>query len=89
MYCDGIIMLKLKQIFPKQTDLKVFLEGKGRELQIQKICESQYENCYYIRLEDSANEFNEEFIVKIKQIEIEIKALLRAKSKEPFEECIV
>jgi hypothetical protein len=34
MYCDGIIIPKLLMLFPTQSELKMFLEAPGRELQI-------------------------------------------------------
>lgn len=59
MHCDGIIIKKVPELFATQKELKIYLGSVGKELQIQTISESAQESCFYVRLEDSANEFNE------------------------------
>ena len=59
MFCDGIILPRLAKLFPKYNFYEAFLRGCGME--VQKISPAQVKCCVYVRLEDSANAFTEEF----------------------------
>lgn len=60
MFCDGIILPRLGQLFAKYNEYEAFLRYFG--LQVQKISPAQIEDCIYVRLEDSANAFTTEFV---------------------------
>ena len=63
IFCDGIIITKLKELFATQREMQIYLGSKG--LCIQSISPAAIKDCYYVRFEDSQNEFTEEFIKKL------------------------
>jgi hypothetical protein len=55
MFCDGIILPRLRRLFPKYADFEIYL--RKRNLSVQKVCPASVKGCVYIRLEDSDNKF--------------------------------
>ena len=71
MFCDGIILPRLAKLFPKYNFYEAFLRGCGME--VQKISPAQVKSCVYVRLEDSANAFTEEFAQAIDDMILKLR----------------
>ena len=64
IFCDGIILPRLEQLFSTYKDFEAAFHFAG--VQVQKISPAQKEGFVYVRLLDSANAFTVESVVKLK-----------------------
>ena len=83
MFCDGIILPRLAMLFSKYNYYEAFLRGCG--IEVQKISPAQIQGYVYVRLEDSANAFTEEFSLAVDNMILKLKTLFEDYQKDKEE----
>ena len=80
MFCDGILLPRLEQLFVTYNDYEAYLREMG--IQVQKISVSHVQGLIYIRLEDSANTINEEFKLSVVAMINDLRKKVEAHNSE-------